>query len=40
MHLSEMYEIPTSRALTEEFRGYNHNLRIAENEFYDMRNLN
>lgn len=39
MHLSEMYEIPTSRALIEEFRGYNHNLRIAENEFYDMQNL-
>lgn len=28
-----------SRDFSEEFRGYNHNIRIADNEFYDMRNL-
>lgn len=32
-------EIKTSRTMIDTFRGYNHNLRIAENEFYDMENL-
>lgn len=27
------------RDLVEEFRGYNHNLRIGTGEFYDMKNL-
>lgn len=29
----------TSRDLIDSFRGYNHNLRISDNEFYDMKNL-
>ena len=31
--------IERSREYTQEFRGYNHNLRIAENEFYDELNF-
>lgn len=29
----------TSRDFTQEFRGYNHNLRIADGEFYDEENM-
>lgn len=29
----------SSRDVVEEFRGYNHNLRIGSGEFYDMENL-
>lgn len=29
----------TTRQIIDEFRGYNHNLRIGDNEFYDMKNL-
>lgn len=32
-------EIPTSRDMLDVFRGYNHNLRISDGEFYDMSNL-
>lgn len=32
-------EIEKSRSVIEEFRGYNHNLRINNTEFYDMKNL-
>ena len=32
-------EIKTSRTMIDTFKGYNHNLRIAESEFYDMNNL-
>lgn len=32
-------ELPVSRSMTEEFLGYNHNLRIGGGEFYDMKNL-
>ena len=32
-------EIATSRENVDIFLGYNHNLRIRENEFYDMKNL-
>lgn len=34
--LSELY---TSREMVDVFRGYNHNLRIGEGEFYEMTNL-
>ena len=34
--LTELY---TSRDMIDAFRGYNHNLRIADGEFYDMKNL-
>ncbi len=30
---------PEARQTIDVFAGYNHNLRISENEFYDMRNL-
>ena len=29
----------TSRSMVDVFRGYNHNLRISDGEFYDMENL-
>ena len=32
-------ELPTSREFIDVFRGYNHNLRIGDGEFYDMTNL-
>lgn len=32
-------EIPASRELIDVFKGYNHNLRIGDGEFYDMTNL-
>ena len=32
-------EPPTTRQNTDVFLGYNHNLRIADGEFYDMQNL-
>lgn len=28
-----------SREMADAFHGYNHNLRIADNEFYDMKNM-
>lgn len=31
--------VQTERQYTEEFKGYNHNLRVREGEFYDMQNL-
>lgn len=39
MKLPYLNEIATSRSIVEEFRGYNHNLRISDGEFYDMENL-
>ena len=39
MHYSTLTEISTSRGVTEVFGGYNHNLRISDGEFYDMKNL-
>ncbi|MBE6582069.1 MAG: hypothetical protein E7648_02245, partial [Ruminococcaceae bacterium] len=39
MYYSTLTEIPTSRNVTEAFGGYNHNLRISDGEFYDMKNL-
>ena len=39
MKYSTLTEIATSRGVTEVFGGYNHNLRIADGEFYDMKNL-
>ena len=29
----------TSRQMVDVFKGYNHNLRISDGEFYDMKNL-
>ena len=39
MKLPTMTELETSRSMIDAFGGYNHNLRIGENEFYDMENL-
>lgn len=39
MRYPKLYELNTSREMINVFKGYNHNLRIAENEFYDMTNL-
>lgn len=39
MKLSQLKELPTSREMIDVFGGYNHNLRIGEGEFYDMKNL-
>ena len=39
MLLPKINEIPTSRTMIDVFGGYNHNLRIGESEFYEMKNL-
>lgn len=39
MKLSLMNELQTSRDMIDVFKGYNHNPRISEGEFYDMKNL-
>lgn len=39
MKLPQMAELAQTRQMVDTFKGYNHNLRIAENEFYDMKNL-
>lgn len=39
MRYPTLYELQTSRKMVDVFRGYNHNLRIGDGEFYDMTNL-
>ena len=39
MKLPTLNDIATQRSLVDEFKGYNHNLRIGDGEFYDMKNL-
>ena len=39
MLFPKLNEIATSIQNVDAFLGYNHNLRIRENEFYDMKNL-
>ena len=39
MFLPKLNNISTSRDLVDVFMGYNHNLRIGDSEFYDMKNL-
>ena len=39
MRLPELTELVTSRDMIDVFGGYNHNLRIKEGDFYDMKNL-
>ena len=34
-----LQELNTSREMIDVFKGYNHNLRIGDGEFYDMTNL-
>ena len=39
MQLPKLKELNTSRQIVDTFRGYNHNLRISEGEFFDMKNM-
>ena len=39
MRLPILPELSVSRDFIETFGGYNHNLRISDGEFYDMKNL-
>lgn len=39
MKLPMLTEIESTRDMIDVFKGYNHNLRIGENEFYDMENI-
>ena len=38
-YLPQLNELKTSRDLIDVFKGYNHNPRIGNNEFYDMENM-
>lgn len=39
MKYPQLKEIATSRKMVDSFRGYNHNLRISDGEFFDMKNM-
>lgn len=39
MKLPKLNRVNTSRSMVDVFKGYNHNLRIGNGEFYDMTNL-
>lgn len=39
MYAPKLYDLEVGRNTIQEFKGYNHNLRIGDNEFYDMQNL-
>lgn len=39
MKYPTLYEQEYSRNMIDTFAGYNHNLRIGDNEFYDMQNM-
>ena len=39
MKYPTLQEVETSRQIVDTFRGYNHNLRISDGEFFDMKNL-
>ena len=39
MYLPSLNEIKTNRDMVDVFAGYNHNLRIGNGEFFDMKNL-
>ena len=39
MFYPTLTELNTSREMVDVFKGYNHNLRIGEGEFFDMTNL-
>ena len=39
MKYPKLTELPTTREIVDVFKGYNHNLRIGDGEFYDMTNL-
>jgi hypothetical protein len=35
----ELIDVPQTRDIIQEFRGYNNNVRIADNEFHNMKNM-
>ena len=39
MNYPKLRVLQTSRQMVDTFRGYNHNLRISDGEFYDMKNM-
>ena len=39
MRYPTLYTQETSREMVDLFKGYNHNLRIGDGEFYDMQNM-
>lgn len=39
MYYPRLKETYTTQQVTDEFHGYNHNLKIGDGEFFDMRNL-
>lgn len=39
MYYPKLRPIPTQRAVVDTFRGYNHNLRIGDGEFFEMENM-
>jgi hypothetical protein len=39
MKYPKLRELATSRQMVDTFKGYNHNLRIGDGEFFDMKNL-
>lgn len=39
MRYPTLTELDTSREMVDAFGGYNHNLRIGNGEFYDMKNM-
>ena len=39
MQYPKLRELETSRQMVDAFKGYNHNLRIGDGEFFDMRNM-
>lgn len=39
MKLSKLKELPATRKMLDTFKGYNHNLRISDGEFFNMKNL-
>ena len=39
MRFPKLRELESSRQMVDTFRGYNHNLRISDGEFFDMKNM-
>ena len=39
MKFPKLRELQASRQMVDTFRGYNHNLRISDSEFFDMKNM-
>ena len=39
MNYPKLKELKTSRTMVDAFRGYNHNLRLSDGEFFDMKNM-